>query len=588
MLQRRLGSNRAGASVLAVIIACQLAGCAARRNFTLAPVKTFDPDTLNIPEPPEREENQIWDIIDYTFVYQVEKILELSNLFRMLGEAMGLVGARQADNVNALDEVPNSSWFTNRHAYKRMSIEALQRGPNTTDGPDTSGTWTIVRGKFEGGTPGFTIRDPRGDMYILKFDAPRYPEMGSSAEVISTKILYACGYNVPQNSIAYFHPDSLRIGETAQVNDQGLRRPMTRADIERMLAAQPRKADGRIRCLASKFVDGKPVGVWNYRGRRNDDPNDLVDHQHRRELRGLRVISSWLSDEDRRAANTLAVYTGDPQTGGHYIKHYLIDMGSTLGSNNVIPHAPKYGNEYLVDPRTIARSLFSLGFYVKPWEFEGDHLNPRYPSVGYYESEIFNPGAWYPTYPNPAFENMTLRDAFWGAKIVTAFTDAEIEAIVKTAQMTDPAAEAYLIRTLIERRDKIGRYWFARINPLDRFTLHLNRDGYPELGFTDLAVARGLASAESTHYVYETLSPGNEQLDAGMVDSPVVPLRKALEKARGPMGKGTENGPVDAHRLIVSLRIRRGESGDSKYTRVHLYIHSDFDRSRVLGIERQE
>ena len=33
-----------------------------------------------------------------------------------------------------------------------------------------------------------------------------------------------------------------------------------------------------------------------------------------------------------------------------------------------MPHLPKYGNEYVGDPRSITRSLVSLGFYKEPWE----------------------------------------------------------------------------------------------------------------------------------------------------------------------------------------------------------------------------
>ncbi|MFQ5676722.1 MAG: hypothetical protein ACE5G1_12565, partial [bacterium] len=285
-------------------------GCSGNRKFTLAPIKTFDPDNHNIPEPKEKEENQIWDIMDMTFFYQIEKVLDLNWSARKIGKGLHLAKGRPADNVNALDEVPNSSWFTNRHYHTRMSLQELRRGPNVTNGPDQSGLWKIWRAKTEGGTPGFFIRDAKGDSYILKFDAPEFQEMGSGAEVIATKFFHACGYNVPQNTIEYFNPDILEVEEGVKIpGDQGFLRQMIGRDVEDLLRPIPRRADGKIRCLASKFVDGKPVGVWNYKGTRRDDPNDRVHHEHRRELRGLRTIASWLSDEDRRAANTLAVYT---------------------------------------------------------------------------------------------------------------------------------------------------------------------------------------------------------------------------------------------------------------------------------------
>ncbi len=572
------------AGYIAVLLLCFLMGCSGSRELSLAPLKTFDPDNADIPPPRNLEENQIWDLIDLTGIYQIGKPLNLNWTAEKFGKWINLTSGRQADNVNALDEVPNSSWFTNRHFYDRMSISELKRGPNiTTAGPDTSGPWLITRGKFEGGTPGFTIKDARGDRYIIKFDAVRYPEMGSSAEVISTKILYACGYNVPENTIAYFHPDQLEIGETAQVLDQGIKRPMTQADLQAMLQAIPRRADGRIRVLASKFVNGKPVGIWEYRGTRKDDPNDRVHHQHRRELRGLRVISSWLNDADRRAANTLAVYT--KQNGRKFIQHYLIDMGSTLGSNNKFPHAPKYGYEYLTDPRTIFKSILALGLYVKPWEFIDDHLHPHYPAVGYFESELFDPGSWVPTYPNPAFERATLRDMYWGAKQVTAFTDAEIVAIVAEAQMSDPAAAAYLTRILIERRDKIGRYWFARMNPLDKFTLSRSDAGL-RLVFHDLAVDTGLESAATSQYVYRILYQNRAVRETATVEDGQIPLADASGASLATIMKpgGKERDKI----FQVEIRTRRHNSPLSKSVSVFIYFPGKAENARIIAIQREE
>ena len=55
--------------------------------------------------------------------------------------------------------------------------------------------------------------------------------------------------------------------------------------------------DGTLRCVASKFLSGKPVGIFDYHGRRPDDANDRVDHEHRRELRAL--LGDRLVDERR-------------------------------------------------------------------------------------------------------------------------------------------------------------------------------------------------------------------------------------------------------------------------------------------------
>ena len=92
-----------------------------------------DDDTLDVPEEPAE--------------------VELSDMFDRFGNIMADLGSRElteAENVNTLDEVPNSSWFTNRHGVRRLTIPELIIGPNTLDGPDTSVPWRIFRSKIGG------------------------------------------------------------------------------------------------------------------------------------------------------------------------------------------------------------------------------------------------------------------------------------------------------------------------------------------------------------------------------------------------------------------------------------------------------
>ena len=78
-------------------------------------------------------------------------------------------------DVNTLGELPDSAWYTNRHAFHRMSIADLQRGPGNTTPPDPKRAWRITSAKSDGITPGFVIEDDRKNRYVLKFDPPQYP-----------------------------------------------------------------------------------------------------------------------------------------------------------------------------------------------------------------------------------------------------------------------------------------------------------------------------------------------------------------------------------------------------------------------------
>src|SRR5262245_29530431 len=104
--------------------------------------------------------------VDNDAVVDVKKIAKhkLNDEYDFLLNTFGKPGdrvQRRAVNINTLGEVPDSSWFQNRHASVRMSLDDLVRGPNTGTGPSMDGPWSVIGAKTEGVTPGFRIRDSR-------------------------------------------------------------------------------------------------------------------------------------------------------------------------------------------------------------------------------------------------------------------------------------------------------------------------------------------------------------------------------------------------------------------------------------------
>lgn len=573
-MDSELFSRRISNFLLVVICVCAASACGSSQPYTLHPVKTFDPDNKDIPVPAESEEQFRWETLYLSTFYQIEKPLDLGRSFRALGHLAGINGRDEAVNVNVLDEVPNSSWYTRRHYFEPMDSAALRRGPLTGDKPDTTQTIMVIRGKSEGVTPGFTIRDARDNTYIIKLDRSDFPELMSSSEVIATNIYYASGYFVPQNSITYLDPQQLIVAEDATVTKGGEAQPMTEADLQEILDKTYTREDGKVRVLASKYVNGRPLGPWNFKGTRKDDPNDRIPHEDRREVRGLGVLASWLNDTDRRSGNTMAVYVNEGNRS--YIRHFLLDMGSTLGTVGTTLRHTKRGQEYRYDPRYMGLLYASLGLYVKPWARPEAKDRPFYASVGYFESEIFSPGGWVPSYPNPAFEKITPRDGFWGAKMVMAFSDDDIRAIVEAGDITDTEAEAYLVRTLIERRDKIGRYWFGRVNPLDMFKSRLD-DGDLILTFADLGVEGKLFEGDKTDYVYTVSRNGSRWVENERTSEPVIKLDiQSIDLEE-------QNDPII---LNVQIHTRReGQEHSGKKTEV--YVALEDDRVRVVGLERE-
>ncbi len=413
----------------------------------------------------ERDVPVAWDAYTDSFVRPLGRLTHPGRITRIVGSLFGGDRVLAAANINRLDEVVNSSWFTNRIGLFEMSPDEVARGPLDLTGPDMSATWTIVKAKSEGVTPGFNIRDPRGDVYVIKFDPPGHLNSTTAAGIISNRILYGAGYNVPGDYSVSFRRQQLILGEgvTIQLPYQQPR-PMTEADVDSLLANVTRLPDGRWRALASKYLNGRPIGPFDYKGRRKDDPNDRIAHENRRELRGLYVFASWLIHYDTKQLNSLDMVV--QEAGNRFVRHYLIDFASTVGTGARGP-TRRFGYEFTFDVAAIGGRMLAFGLHDDPWRYLERPEGLQ--EVGYWETAHYHPAKFKPLQPNTAFANVTDRDGYWGAKIVSAFSDDQLRAIVQEARYIDPASADYVTRILATRRDMIARYWFDRVPPLDFF-----------------------------------------------------------------------------------------------------------------------
>ena len=406
----------------------------------------------------------------------------IENTFLTPGEERDI----RAMNINTVDEVPNSTWFTNRIGQRAMSIAEIAKGPNRFDALTIDG-WPIVEGKGVGQTPGFRVADPGGHLYQIELDLITLPEAASGAEIIGTAFSHAFGYNVVEAYLVEVDPDQLEILPGATIEIEGERRQLTRLDLEEELGQAARLRNGKYRALASRFADGRQLGHFSYDGTRSDDPNDVFPHEHRRELRGNRVFAAWLNHVDSRGINSLDMLEG-PE-GHKYIKHYMFDFGSIMGGGGPgFTREPRAGNEYILDWKRGFATMATFGLYVRPWlKVDYPDLSP---AVGRFEAESFDPEIWRPEYPNPAFRNLQRDDAYWAARIVGTFSDQAIRAVAAAAEYTDPRVTDYITATLIQRRDKVVRHWLNQINPVEHFQL----DPSGVFTFENTAVKLGVAT----------------------------------------------------------------------------------------------
>src|SRR5262245_23417976 len=366
----------------------------------------------------------------------------------------------RAKDVNTIDEVPDSSWFTNRVGASTLSIDEISRGPNAGEPPDPS-RWIVFRQKIAGVHPGVTAKDAKGETWFLEFDPEYYPEAATGAVVMATKFFWALGYNQVESFITTFDPKRVEFEPEATIRrPNGKRTRFTQSDLRELLEHVARRPDGTYRVVAGRLLPGTVIGNFRFEGTRPDDPNDLVAHEHRRELRALRVFGAWTNLTDLKSANTIDTLV--TENGRTVVKHWLQDVGSTFGMNNDL-HEWDLGWEHFYQGRSTLKRLATFGFALSPWQavryVEG-------PSIGKFEGDRFDPRTWRPQTPTTAYMELREDDAFWAAQRVHALSDEMIRAIIHTAQFSDPAAEKALGDIMIKRRDKIVRTYLPAVNPI--------------------------------------------------------------------------------------------------------------------------
>jgi hypothetical protein len=454
-----------------VLLALIIPGAAARKFYDDDPIWQV-PAPMPVKEPNQRKLSEYYDFFYMSFGKPGERATREAPI-----EPPVAAGA-----VNTLGEVPDSMWYTNRHGRKRMSIDELRRGPGISNPPSTDDAWIVTAAKSEGVTPGFTIKDSKGRRYMLKFDSPETHELGTGADVMGTKFFYALGYFTPENYIVYFHPEQIVVAPgTKFIDHRGVERDLRQADIGKILSSVARDASGRYRAIASLFLEGKPLGPFRYNGVREDDPNDIVPHEHRRDLRGLKVFAAWLNHTDSKSLNTLDTIVD--YKGKKVIRHHLIDFSAAFGTDAFEPKSPRAGHVYLLDWPDAMKTFFTLGLYAPAWvRADYKHVN----GVGRIGTDAFDPEQWKSHYYNPAFSNCLPDDGFWAAKQIMRFTEPEIRALVGTAEYSDKAGVEYLVQVLVQRQRRIGQEYFSAVLPLDDF-----RVDEGSLEFEDLAVKYG-------------------------------------------------------------------------------------------------
>jgi hypothetical protein len=284
------------------------------------------------------------------------------------------------------------------------------------------------------------------------------------------------------------------------------------------------------------------------------------------------VFFSWLDHNDVKEDNSIDMWVADPaDPRRRYVKHYLLDFGTSLGAAALFSADLRQAHAYHVDWPDMFASLATLGLRERSWE---RRRAPALRGVGVLDIETYDPGAWKAETPAYVpFRTSDDLDKLWAAKILIRFTRAQIAAVVETARLSDPRAAAFLTDALVARQRATARHWFSRVPPLDRFAV---AGGAGALCFTDLLLAYELAPAW-----------GSTRYDVAAYDRGGRPLGSPATVGAGDRGRAcaavTLAGGRDGYTIVRIETRRRGFSGE---TFVHVARDPATGTPRVIGVWR--
>jgi hypothetical protein len=528
-----------------VLLIVPLASCMTNVRFADREILWRDPDDAPIPKPAEQV------LSDNYMRYR-------SGIFLQAELVLGLHVTEEAKNANALDEVPDSTWWHDpRRAaklqHRPFGPAEIARAP--LPGP-VGDVFTIVHGKSIGASRGVVVVDATGQKFMFKFDPPGYFGLSTATEVVAARLTGAAGWNVTSLTLVDLDPEQLVISPKATYRDLvGGRHRFTRRQLDALLKDVPRAPDGRLRASAGRWIAGESVGSFSYVGRRADDPNDFFPHEDRRDLRGFGIFAAWLNNVDCIEMQTL-----DSWDAGHVV-HYQQDVGGSFGNNAAGPLELWMGQESYFHGWRVLAGFLSLGIWMRPWtaiEYKNERhwMIKHWPEIGWFDADHFDPKSWSPLWHNPAIDRMTARDRYWGMKRVLAFSYEEIRAAVAEGRYR-PEAERRLVDVLWRRRARIARAYMDEVAPFENFAFEGDR-----LCFDDLALGEGLGG------------PRDVYLSRGV--GPVDKVSDARRCAAIRPGRGYR---------IAELRVHRaGKRRSGPPVRVH-FIDEGPSR-RVIGIER--
>ena len=464
-------------------------------------------------------------------------------LHRPIRGTLDIEAIPPSGDVNSMDEVPDSSWFSGR----KVEVGDMARGP---DGPGPPRPpFTVLSDNARAVSfSGFSVSDARGQRYEMLIDPMDRPEMRTGAAVIASRLVWGLGLYTPPAYVTSVRPEHFWRSEAGT------------PDVPAILTSGARATLGSYRVAALAMPPSVWIGYAPESGVRGDDLNDVVPHENRRTLRSLKVFAAWLALSGLGPSKTMDRYVGAPGEG--HVVHWLVGLDDALGADEVVrvtdpPPGQGGGSPFF--------RLITLGLTPNP---APRPTQVEIPALGELTADV-DPRSFGPSTPYEPADRLTAGDGYWAAKRIAALSSVHIALAIEASKISDPRARQTIQRVLEARRERVIHHWFDKVTPLELTALEGTR-----LQLRDLAVHHGLERLEATDYYVDFLNdngtPVGDKLDIHPQsdDWKLVLPESALAVARD--------------YLVVRFVVRRNHVRAQRAFAVHLRL--DGPKLRLIGL----
>ena len=318
--------------------------------------------------------------------YEIESLYEMThNLFVTAGYKPSGTRAR---NINTIDEVPDSGWFTNRIGPTGQPdhgrCDRARPDRRRAAGPVALGVDRREDGRRASGIHG-AGRAGRDVVHRVRSrrQSGGRDRRGDDRDEVLLGVRLQPGRKFPDDvrsearddrpeghgAASVRREDAVHVGRSPR--DPRRRRPQRRRDLSHRRRTPDSRQDPRQLPALPARVPTIPTTSC-----RTSTAASCA--------RCASSARGRISRISRRATRSTR---SSAENGRTTVKHYLQDVGSTFGMCNDV-HEWDLSYEYFYEGDTTRRRFFSLGFALSPWQ---RIRYVEYPSIGKFEGDRFDP-----------------------------------------------------------------------------------------------------------------------------------------------------------------------------------------------------